>query len=371
MGTPSLWATIEVDSTYRHYDSDLVEKFILQSLERAADFPLAVRIAANDDHYTTQNIEILARHSHRWRSADIYTCGPANRLLRSIEGCLPVLERLDCYFLSFPESCDVFKVAPKLTHVALVGGPPTPTLPWEQLREVAYNVGYCNDLTGLLTVMQHCSQQCAFKLDDFKLSADFSIPDISPIHSDIWSLDLGLSRTLATITLPSLRRLRFRFLDLKGHLRWPHTSFLAFAARSSLQTTLTTLSLHRMVVTEDELVECLLELPSLLDLSMQDVPSCEEHTLITDSLFQRLTWTSDPSSLVPCLSSFHMASLFRFDHRILLNFVMSRIVPGKTNGRPFALEMKVLEWKPEVEVEVLARTLDPLRDEGKLRWSLE
>ncbi|KAJ6464616.1 hypothetical protein C8R47DRAFT_1224687 [Mycena vitilis] len=230
--------------------------------------------------------------------------------------------------------------------------------------------------------MQYCSQQCAFKLDDFRLSADISIPDIPPIHSDIWSLDLGLrcwsdaavcrstfSRILATITLPSLRHLRFRFPDLKGHLLWPHDSFLVFAARSSLQTSLTTLSLHRMVVTEDELVECLLELPSLLNLSIQDVPPCEEHTLITDSLLQRLTWTSDTSSLVPCLSSFRVASLFRFDR--LLNFVTSRIVPGKTNGRPFTLEMKVLESNSEVEVEVLARTLDPLRDEGKLRWSLE
>ncbi|KAJ6464614.1 hypothetical protein C8R47DRAFT_1155949 [Mycena vitilis] len=100
MGTPSLWATIEVDCTYRHYRSGLVEKSILQSLERAADFPL--RIAANDGQYATQNIEILARQSHRWRSADIYTCGPTNRRLRSIEGCLPILERLNCYLSPFP-----------------------------------------------------------------------------------------------------------------------------------------------------------------------------------------------------------------------------------------------------------------------------
>jgi hypothetical protein len=56
-----------------------------------------------------------------------------------------------------------------------------------------------------------------------------------------------------------------------------------------------------MVITEDELVECLSEMSLLQELFIQDNTKasgleCENHILLTDSLLRRLAWRPDSSS---------------------------------------------------------------------------
>jgi hypothetical protein len=115
-------------------------------------------------------------------------------------------------------------------------------------------------------------------------------------------------------------------------------------------------------------------MPALLDLFLYDVPAMaideEDHILVTDSLLRRLTWTSDPSCLTPYLSTLHLGSIFTFDHEVLLEFVASRVVPGRADDNPFGIELLNLqlgEPGPEIKESVLACLLE-LVDRGELRF---
>ncbi|KAJ7673661.1 hypothetical protein DFH06DRAFT_1172974 [Mycena polygramma] len=178
--------------------------------------------------------------------------------------------------------------------------------------------------------------------------------------SDIQSLEWGLgdiddedhSRQvigglLGGLTLPGLQALTLNSCFDEAPLFWPRDDFLAFASRSLFHQKLTKLCLHDMVITADELVECLLEMQVLKELFIQDVPS-KDHVLITDHLLRRLTWTSGPTFLIPRLSSFRFASGHHFDDYTLLDLVESRLVSGRTVMGPFKV---VIDWQREVAMD--------------------
>jgi hypothetical protein len=114
-----------------------------------------------------------------------------------------------------------------------------------------------------------------------------------------------------------------------------------------------------MTITEDDLVESLSEMHILLHLFIQDVPCSgvgeTDHTLITDSLLRRLTYTHDATSLIPHLSSLHVVTLFTFDTDLLPDLITSRIFPGDREGR---FEMAV-GWmnnrEPAMEASIVTR----------------
>jgi hypothetical protein len=119
-------------------------------------------------------------------------------------------------------------------------------------------------------------------------------------------------------------------------------------------------------------VECLSEMPALRELFLHDVPAVAvgdaHHFLVTDSLLHRLIWTSDPSCLIPSLSALHLASFFTFDQHLFLDFIISRLVPGRGSEHPFEIEVLHLgEPGPEMKESVSGRLLE-LVGRGELRF---
>lgn len=130
-----------------------------------------------------------------------------------------------------------------------------------------------------------------------------------------------------------------------------------------------------MVITEHDLVECLSEMEFLEELFIGDVPSTvpgdADHVLITNSLLQRLTWTPEPSCLTPKLGIFAFASLLTFDDHVLLQFVTSRLVSGRTDDDVFELEIywHLAAAERTLDQAVETRMLE-LEEQGNLSWSM-
>ncbi|KAJ6477935.1 hypothetical protein C8R47DRAFT_645132 [Mycena vitilis] len=268
---------------------------------------------------------------------------------------LPLLERLeiggDIDLLG-----DIFKVAPKLTHVSLAARGEPSSVPWKQLREVIHEAGDC---AGELpfAILQHCPRKCAFAIRDLRVThLEVPIPVLPPVMSDIQRLEWELTDLdnkehshqvvgglLGRLTLPCLQALTLtsRFDD--APLFWPRDDPLPFASRSLFHQKLTRLCLHGMVITADELVESLLGMHVLKELFIQDV-LLQDHVLITDDVLRRLSCTSGATFPIPRLSTFRFASGHHFDDYASLHLVESRLVSGRTNVGPFKV---VIHWPRE------------------------
>ncbi|KAJ7655988.1 hypothetical protein DFH06DRAFT_1473737 [Mycena polygramma] len=356
-GTPKLWATIEAALIP---NPDKTIPLLWQSLERSGSCPLTIHCTADPSAETMACFEVMAQHSSRLQDLDIFVHDdplPAS-FIANFKAKFPLLQYL-ALGGDVPRLRDIFEVAPKLTHVTLAhSGEPLP-LPWNQLREVTYEAGSCGE-DFPFAMIQRCSRQCAFIIRNHYVAAlEVPILTLPPKSSDIHSLDWAIGGSsdseisrqvlggiLSLLILPYLQELTLQPCANEP-LFWPRDGFLSFASRCGLHAKLTKLSLHEMVITEDELLECLSGMQALQKLFIQDVPS-RGHILITDHLVRRLTWTSDSTCLIPHLSSFHFASIQTFSQHTLLDFVNSRLVPGRTDIGPFNV---AIGWQWEVIVE--------------------
>jgi hypothetical protein len=184
-----------------------------------------------------------------------------------------------------------------------------------------------------------------------------------------------LSGFVARLTLPFLDGLRIIcHQDQDVPLPWPHLDFLALSNRSSFYDHLTVLSLESVFITEAELLQTLSDLLSLQGIVISDHRvvdgQSEELVLVTNSLLQRLTWTSDPACLVPDLAFLECHSLLKFDDTVCRDFVLSRLKPRPKSEGPFDVK---LHWYPKYY-----RRLDPvvvtqfreLQTQGELLFSI-
>ncbi|KAJ7615256.1 hypothetical protein DFH06DRAFT_1367410 [Mycena polygramma] len=357
------------------------------SLERSATFPLSVHIYATNIA-AAPCLELLAQHSERWRSADIYVEPAVFSFLSRARGYLPFLERL-VIGGEILDQLHIFEAAPKLTHIILWEfGQPLPKLPWSQLREITYALSERSSaIADGLAVLRLCSSQCNFHIHDLNLN--FPLGTLPRISSDVRHLHLGIWNTkgpdhsrqafgelLKALTLRSMHYFSCRTGHKYHPLVWPREQFSAFVSRSSCQNTLTTLNLHDMTITENDLVECLLDLPAIVELFIQDIPSSAPyatgHILITDSLLRRLSWTSGSACITPNLRLFVFASLLTFDDHVPLDFIVSRLrlVPKQSDGEAFYAGIL---WLPTIPIvrELVTEVFDhlvELENQG-LAWS--
>ncbi|KAJ6556850.1 hypothetical protein DFH09DRAFT_1489404 [Mycena vulgaris] len=396
MGPPSLWATIDGDLSWREGSpaafSAKITHLMSLSLQRSGNYPLTIHLRARGES-AGPALKLLAQHSARWRAVDFHLLPPAFGFLSLAKGNLPLLECLEIggHHLN---RVDIFEAAPKLREVAMTdSGPCYPQIPWNQLRYFTFEYwdDAC-DINDALRTLLRCSSDCYSKLYHLNVT-DYALPisDLVPVRSDVSSLQLtmlddsgaqhsrqALGAILTTLTLPNLRALYLGPASGGAPLHWPRDDFARFAAQSTFRYTLTELHLYyELVITHDDLVECLLETPALLHLYIADVlsqvPGGANHLLITDRLLQQLTWTSDPACLVPNLNSVSFASFLTFDDHVLLAFVNSRLTPGRNGKWMFQLE---LLWHPttpdgrDLDASVAAR-LSELEDQDLLAWSCQ
>ncbi|KAJ7617649.1 hypothetical protein DFH06DRAFT_1483478 [Mycena polygramma] len=387
MHTPSLWSTIEVHLGQRYDHLDLLAR----SLDRSANCPLAIHCIATD-HRAIRCLRLLLQHSGRWRTADIYLESNAVISLFSEKSDFPLLERLEIGGAENLNLLHTFETAPKLTQfVSSVFSSIQPVLPWTQLHHVKFSS--CSDMgndyaefLGGLSILSSCSPESAVQISVLDLF-DLDLPSMPPppVECHIRSLDLAVTDSLgslhfqqavngilAALTLPCVGQLALRASG-PCVLFWPEKGFLELASRSSFGHSLTKLFIRNILIREHELVDCLSGLPALIELFVQDVPGdpTSSSVVITDGLLRRLTWTDDPGCLTPHLASVHLGSLFAFDIGVLLDFVKSRVIPGRTDRGPFEVEML---WLPESDSRfkpLMATQLVELHDQRQLRWSLK
>ncbi|KAF8177468.1 hypothetical protein K438DRAFT_1681424 [Mycena galopus ATCC 62051] len=390
--TPSLWANIEVDLEGPNTSGE--ERFIhlSRSLDRSAHCPLTLHVSACSER---PGLELLGRCAARWRTAALYLTGVATPSLSHAKGHFSRLEYLGLGGED-AKGLDLFETAPILRRVILsqVDGP-LPKLPWRQLRHITFHVSQLSDMdediiAGRLAILPHCSDQCEFNMDDLQLSqwnaststlvrvqSNIPVLRLTVFDEDEGHSRLALGTILGALTLPCLQELHLCSSRPNEHpLLWPRDHFQAFASRSCLLKTLTKLFLYDVVITEEELVECLSEMPALLELFIQDVggsTSYESRILITDSLLERLVRRPDTSCLAPSMNHFSFGTLSSFDDGALIKFVESRSSLGALNVAPFTIQAFDLAvggvgGGPAFGVTAVARMV-ALEKQGLLRWS--
>jgi hypothetical protein len=232
MGTPWLWATIEVDLSPTSADPvpgpkrwDTTIQLLSRSLDRSANCPLTIHCFAIDEK-AGPGLELLVRHSARWRTLDVYWELPTFDFLSPVKGSLPLLERLDIGGSDL-DSLDVFESAPKLTHFGsseFFGH--LPKLPWAQLEHVKYGSAakmYTDNyqIGDALAIMRCFPAGCDVEILNLDLS-DMGLPisALPAVESKIWSLELSATddhdldhfcqafgEILGALTLPLLQQL--------------------------------------------------------------------------------------------------------------------------------------------------------------------
>ncbi|KAF7375347.1 hypothetical protein MSAN_00421900 [Mycena sanguinolenta] len=392
IGTSFLWCDIELDTvlwdTPNHCATAVA---LLESiLIRGGKFPLHVSLTEGEHPFPLLVFTLLAAHSQRWET---FSC-PSYFLdaFSGIQGKLPRLREL---LLDPGEeemgSLDVWSSMPSLTSLALHEDILTydmHALPLKQLRQLecttvdGYETRHALSLMPLLPTAAEVRLRIHLfdKTDGEWSEIDFLTSDISMFYLELaedfdadYSLEI-LECILHRVTLPLLTRFELESSNYPHcPLLWPHRAFLALSARSSFGSTLQTLEIYEVHMTEQQLLQCLLDLPSLKRLAISDhqrvapMPGRAgegvNEVLITNALFLKLARTADSSCLVPRLSSLGCQTLMRFDDHALLTLAVSRLSASSDAGQPpnatgpqFGIE---LSWLPgherKIDEDILAR----------------
>ncbi|KAK7057944.1 hypothetical protein R3P38DRAFT_3342096 [Favolaschia claudopus] len=365
--TPALWTSLAIDMRSWETEGEageplksLVQAYMLldKALQRGGILPLDIEVVAPRCHPLV--LLALARFSRRWRSATLHVDSAMAVHLEKVQHDLPLLEQLRLRLINedtpdAPENIAKYFSDAPLLKVLDYCGPidALQHLPMEQLSRFKCSMLVPADILPLTSLLPRLYNSVvhahldldAFAEDDGPLGLslvksslqELSITATAPSGSGMGHLSQRvLGEILDALELPSLARLYLLCAFAEGKpLLWPHTQGLAFLQRCKYQgnSLLDTLHLHDVVITEEELVECLGELQTLRDLYVTDHPAVEAlpnsspHVLITDTLLQRLSPDSDDmdNSLVPMLASVQFKTIGEFSDQVLLEFIEKRV----------------------------------------------
>ncbi|KAK7057993.1 hypothetical protein R3P38DRAFT_1191200 [Favolaschia claudopus] len=360
--TPALWTSIVIDM--RSWETVEPVKSLLRAyqlldkaLRRGGALPVDVEAVVPRCHPLV--LVALAWFSPRWRSATLHIDSAIAVHLEQVQHCLPLLEELRLRLinedtLGAPENiAKYFSDAPKLKVLDYCGPiDALQHLPMEQLSRFSCSMLGPEDilpLTSLLPRLPDSVVHAHLDLDAFDDDEPLGLPlvesslqELSISATSPTGLGLGhlsqrvLGEILGALKLPSLVHLYLSCALQQGKpVLWPHPQGLAFLQRAKYDghSLLETLHLHNVVITEEELVQCLGQLPELRDLYVTDHPAVEAlpnntpHILITDTLLQRLSPNPDDirNSLVPMLAFVQFKTVGQFSDPVLLQFIETRV----------------------------------------------
>ncbi|KAJ7201956.1 hypothetical protein B0H12DRAFT_1233624 [Mycena haematopus] len=396
MGTPVLWAKIQMDFLNFYLDfPDEMMQLASSALKRSVLTPLDICIRGRDFDQTSgvPVLEFLARNSHRWKEARIWADedGSQNvaQALTLAQENFPLLENL--HFSGLPNGGDFFEFAPRLTEITLEYPiPPDPKLPWQQLHSLTY-IEVCSptEMAIIASQLSLCPQ--ITRLSFRGVFIPFPPPDASVLPalvSDVHALSISLlpdakvdkenPSFVALLGCITLRRARALLLESEHYHNpfcWSQNTFLAFSMRSSLHDTLRTLEISNVMITAQELLDSLAGLPRVEALSVSE-PSTMYRFMetiskftITDIFLRRLTWTPDSDPCVPRLHSFACKTFMKFEGNNYLDFVSSRIGPGRNADGPF--QSSILYYQGVTVNALLAEGLSEFVRQKVLRSRLE
>ncbi|KAJ7147860.1 hypothetical protein C8R43DRAFT_1129417 [Mycena crocata] len=393
MGTPSLWSHVSVTTqlwpgiSADGGASGSVFDALKTALRRAGQHPLAISVACRGSPASIRRsvLALLGEHERRWQHLELdVQCLSDLQDISLMEGELDALETLTLVGDRQIVSADIwtFETAPRLTRVAFDGPPgECPRLPWRQLRSFTYSGHtYSSDVTDVLALMRNISHpDAAFEIRNWHgVQWNTSLRQLA-FTCPITSLLVEATTTgvmgglLAGLTLPQLRELHFPSNQKPRVIKIPWRSialeFAALALRSSFRNTLRILDIGQVIITAEELMICLASLLMLerLIVSDQKIWSMGDHVLVTDALLLQLTLTPDSFAPLPHLRYFDCTSCFRFDAKIYLDFVTSRVALG---GKPFHSILRPFQGrKYKLDTEVHQKLLD-LVTKGGLRFDV-
>ncbi|KAJ7189113.1 hypothetical protein C8R46DRAFT_34916 [Mycena filopes] len=362
VGTPGLWSHVDVD-TNSWRSSRLSAATLLgrldDSLQRGGALPLTLCVdVGRDAEYNINVVKALIKHAPRWRSLSFSGELESFRFTAGAHGDLPLLESLDIsddgdfeLYLDLP----FFKGATALTDFTFTGDVARiPAVPWEQLKSFEYRTaGFTPEHAQVLSLMCRLPPDAKFSAS-LNTSTSGEVSFDLPVISEIGSLSLTLElcgynsqRTrlvgeiLNTLTLPRLQHLGLHHHWYTPAPVWSQPPFLDFAARSGLAATLTALNL-RVIIPEDELVECLAGLPLLERLALADSEEATDPVVLSDDLLRRLT----DATLTPRLRVFACSSLLRFSDEVLAEFLNARVARVSEAGADAVFEATVYRLLP-------------------------
>ncbi|KAJ7201618.1 hypothetical protein GGX14DRAFT_699356 [Mycena pura] len=380
--TPTLWTKIDLDSVLwrtpaRTSESPFLGRtvgLLASVLRRSRELPLIIRITSGTTVPLHPRVfHLLASHSYRWASLTIF-CDIHGICFSGLEGRLPMLEnlQLEPTRVSPPNPFNYLKVAPALRRLnvtlPLLDGISKSAI--QNLVEWGCEVTCLSDIArAISTLSQLPTTTSAFGLaltlfhnkasTDPSQTIDLHItPQTSTISSFSFELVNGhpqhsleiLAQILASLTLPALREIQCSCTQYpRGILEWPHAQFIALSERSGFSHTLKILNVAHVRMGESALLEVLSVLASLEELHIADRRKVDSEganvVLITDALLRAITCAAsgpdDTTSLIPQLRVLHCASRLQFTHKLLLEFVSSRLELAP-NLSPFLLQVRPL-----------------------------
>jgi hypothetical protein len=275
---------------------------------------------------------------------------------------------------------DIFKDAPRLTRLTLCGSSDSlSSFPLTQLQHLSCQVE-ASDLDAVLAVISDLPRTATCRLEIHVTSSDNEHPlGLSPVVANIHALVLAVidpnpyhaGDVLGEIfdsLIIGVQKLTILTTLSTFHLRlhWPHPQSLAFFSRcSSLSHILKSLNIRDVIITEEDLIQCLGELSALEDLLISDHL---RPRLVTDTFLHRLGWTSDPACIVPRLKSLTCRTFLEFDDNVFLDFVLSRLHPTTNSEGPFRVEPVRLVPGSKLGAQV-EQQLQELQTLGKFTFS--
>jgi hypothetical protein len=358
MGTPVLWSTVVVDLSLwaaLSDSSDKLQNILSTTLQRGGNFPLSVEVVSYSTGaaLNTAGLDLITQHSHRWRNLMLDMDCSSFALLSAVKTHLPLLETLEIFATGRLDGDDalveIFSDAPRLACVTFAGSAAAlPTLSWDQLRSFTWTRLWADKgLEAALRLAEYISSLCEYSIDVDSRDADLPL-ELTPVSPYVGAFRLSLrvgtnkvhakrvlGQIMSSLTLPYADEICFESNHPSPPLSWSHDEFMALILRSSSPTSITTLDLMNILITDDQLLECLAALPALEELSISDCVTGTENVVITDKFLRGLTLTPTTEGLVPGLQGLQMTSLLCFNDSVLVDFVTSHLVGGRTDSGPF------------------------------------
>lgn len=354
VSSPGLWSTISLE-ILMHDAAPVMFKgrvaILERYLERSANWPLSIELAVLGDSEEDEHVFLISliQHSQRWKSFRYRGNFTLSRHQGFLQTSFPLLEELDLMDLLghrrvAVENLRCFRDAPKL--VALVTNAPPKVikesgLPLNQLTFVD-TVSSKREQMG--DILDFCSNIVTLKVWQRTAMGAYSNLSVNSqtISKKVSSLTLRFCRyeeegdfleaVFASYTLPALTQLHVEAKDPPCESEWPKDEFTKFIARS--QCSITSFSLHRLGISDLDVISVLQVLPSLLTFSINDDNVRWGESPITSRLISHLhssdndDQSSSSPSLLPKLRSLSLnVGGAVFDDAAFVDMVSSRWLP--------------------------------------------
>ncbi|KAJ6506278.1 hypothetical protein C8R47DRAFT_112426 [Mycena vitilis] len=366
---PLLWTFIAVYCSHLDINRTLLK--LAAQLQRSANALLDVQWPSVDtDDVDLRLLSLLLPHSNRWRSLGINivpsshpeSAAPQCQWLHFVKGHLGQLQHFEVTAVSNVTSLpDVFSIAPNLRQVVLSHRSPSPAfiaMPW---RQITHYHGTC---------------PAKYQLEILRAAAPRLLECVIGYNGERFEIRT-YRQTPQMITLPNLRRLSSKDVNVVAHLTAPLLERLRLALRGprqrreSIDMLLPFIHRSACALTRLALVECSVNpavisvlgaLPTLTSLLI-DLES-DKHSP-SDDWATAMSISGTSSDICPRLTSFELGiqTLTRPLWDPILAMMQSRFrTPSSSGFQLLRLRVFSPKWTPLSTV--MADDMQLLREEG-------